>query len=166
MNSGTIENPSDGNLVRPTFDLSTTEKQIISNVVQSVIVLGVLPNLFLGVGLPIERRNKFYPILQDCIAAEVVDNDGINIKVKKYHRLLYLITELLDLLNLDVFASIFLTKHLGDLLAGLIQVAYAPIIKEDMIWVRIFIFYSSHFSSQRDNETINNSLMNYFYVLY
>ena len=119
----------------PAFQLSTSDKQIISKVVQGVIFLGVVPNLSPGVGLPLQRRSKLYQILRDCITAEVVNGDNFNVKIRKYQSLLYVVTQLLSLLNLDVFSSIILTKHLGDFLAGLIQVAYSPIIVEDIIRV-------------------------------
>ena len=121
----------------PAFQLSTSDKQIIAKVVQGVIFLGVVPNLSPGVGLPLQRRSKLYQILRDCITAEVVNTgDNFNVKIRKYQSLLYVVTQLLSLLNLDVFSSIILTKHLGDFLAGLIQVAYSPIIVEDIIKVR------------------------------
>ena len=120
----------------PAFQLSTSDKQIIAKVVQGVIFLGVVPNLSPGVGLPLQRRSKLYQILRDCITAEVVNTgDNFNVKIRKYQSLLYVVTQLLSLLNLDVFSSIILTKHLGDFLAGLIQVAYSPIIVEDIIKV-------------------------------
>ena len=120
----------------PAFQLSTSDKQIIAKVVQGVIFLGVVPNLSPGVGLPLQRRSKLYQILRDCITAEVVNTgDNFNVKIRKYQSLLYVVTQLLSLLNLDVFSSIILTKHLGDFLAGLIQVAYSPIIVEDIIRV-------------------------------
>ena len=120
----------------PAFQLSTSDKQIIAKVVQGVIFLGVVPNLSPGVGLPLQRRSKLYQILRDCITAEVVNTgDNFNVKIRKYQSLLYVVTQLLSLLNLDVFSSIILTKHLGDFLAGLIQVAYSPIIAEDIIRV-------------------------------
>ena len=119
----------------PAFQLSTSDKQVISKVVQGVIFLGVVPNLSPGVGLPLQRRSKLYQILRDCITAEVVNGDNFNVKIRKYQSLLYVVTQLLSLLNLDVFSSIILTKHLGDFLAGLIQVAYSPIIVEDIIKV-------------------------------
>ena len=127
-----IENTSKENGVRPNFDLSTTETNIVCKVLQSVMVLGVVPNLFPGVGLSICRRKNLYCILQDCMKT---DECGHNLRINMHQRLIYVINILSRLLKLDVFASIMLTKHLGDLLAGFIQVSFAPIAEDDMIMV-------------------------------
>jgi hypothetical protein len=122
-------------LPSPTYNLSSSDKEIISKVVQGVVFLGVVPSLYPGVGLPMQRRSKIYQTLHEYITDEVVNEDKMIFMLKKHQRLLYLSTHLLDLLNLDVFSSIILTKHLGDLLAGLVQVGFSAINVEGEIKV-------------------------------
>ena len=119
----------------PKYNLSSSDTQTISKVVQGVIFLGVVPMLYPGVGLPMQRRSKIYQALQEYITDEVVNDDKMIFMLKKHQKLLYLSKQLLDLLSLDVFSSIILTKHLGDLLAGLIQVGFSTINEDGEIKV-------------------------------
>ena len=113
----------------PTYQLSSFDKEIIAKVIQGTIFLGVIPNLFLGAGLPIEKRKKIYQIFKESIAADEVGiDDKMSLKKTKQEKLSFVLTNLLNLLNLEVFSSIILTKHLGDLLAGLIQTVFSPIV--------------------------------------
>ena len=96
---------------------------------QGIIFLGVIPNLFLGVGLPIQKRKKIYQIFNEKLQADEVGiDDKMTLKKTKQEKLSFVLTNLMNLLNLDVFSSVILTKHLGDLLAGLIQVVFSPIM--------------------------------------
>ena len=96
---------------------------------QGIIFLGVIPNLFLGVGLPIQKRKKIYQIFNEKLQADEVGiDDKMTLKKTKQEKLSFVMTNLMNLLNLDVFSSVILTKHLGDLLAGLIQVVFSPIM--------------------------------------
>ena len=96
---------------------------------QGIIFLGVIPNLFLGVGLPIQKRKKIYQIFSEKLQADEVGiDDKMTLKKTKQEKLSFVLTNLMNLLNLDVFSSVILTKHLGDLLAGLIQVVFSPIM--------------------------------------
>ena len=113
----------------PTYQLSSFDKEIIAKVIQGIIFLGVIPNLFLGVGLPIEKRKKIYQIFKESIAADEVGiDDKMSLKKTKQEKLSFVLTNLLNLLNLEVFSSVILTKHLGDMLAGLIQTVFSPIV--------------------------------------
>ena len=49
----------------PKYNLSSSDTQTISKVVQGVIFLGVVPMLYPGVGLPMQRRSKIYQALQE-----------------------------------------------------------------------------------------------------
>ena len=96
---------------------------------QGIIFLGVIPNLFLGVGLPIQKRKKIYQIFSEKLQADEVGiDDKMTLKKTKQEKLSFVLKNLMNLLNLDVFSSVILTKHLGDLLAGLIQVVFSPIM--------------------------------------
>ena len=111
--------------------MSSSDKETISKMMQGIIFLGVIPNLFLGVGLPIQKRKKIYQIFNEKLQAdehEVGIDDKMTLKKTKQEKLSLVLTNLTNLLNLDVFSSVILTKHLGDLLAGLIQVVFSPIM--------------------------------------
>ena len=96
---------------------------------QGIIILGVIPNLFLGVGLPMQKRKKIYQMFQENIAVDEVGiDDKMSLKKTRQEKLSFVMTNLLNLLNLEVFSSVILTKHLGDLLAGLIQTVFCPIV--------------------------------------
>ena len=116
----------------PTFQLSSSDNETIAKILQGIIVLGVIPNLFLGVGLPIQKRKKIFQIFLEATAADEVEiDDKMSLKKTKHEKISFVLDSLLNLLNLDAFSSVILTKHLGDLLAGLIQTAFSPIILED-----------------------------------
>ena len=109
--------------------MSSSDKETISKMMQGIIFLGVIPNLFLGVGLPIQKRKKIYQIFNEKLQADEVGiDDKMTLKKTKQEKLSFVLKNLMNLLNLDVFSSVILTKHLGDLLAGLIQVVFSPIM--------------------------------------
>ena len=119
--------------------LKTADQQNLSKLLQLVFLFGVVPNFLSGVGLPIERRNKFYRCILECNAADG-NNDGAmkqKCDEKKHHRLVYVAECLLSILNHEVFASIILKNHIGDVLAVLIQLAYGPTHKGYTIKVYI-----------------------------
>ena len=116
----------------PTFQLSSSDNETIAKILQGIIVLGVIPNLFLGVGLPIQKRKKIFQIFLEATAADEVEiDDKMSLKKTKHEKISFVLDSMLNLLNVDAFSSVILTKHLGDLLAGLIQTAFSPIILED-----------------------------------
>ena len=116
----------------PTFQLSASDNETIAKILQGIIVLGVIPNLFLGVGLPIQKRKKIFQNFLEATAADEVEiDDKMSLKKTKHEKISFVLDSLLNLLNLEAFSSVILTKHLGDLLAGLIQTAFSPIILED-----------------------------------
>ena len=113
----------------PTYELSSYDKETIAKILQGIIILGVIPNLFLGVGLPIQKRKKIYQIFQENVTVDEVGiDDKMSLKKTKQEKLSFVMTNLLNLLSLEVFSSVILTKHLGDLLAGLIQTVFSPIV--------------------------------------
>ena len=49
---------------KPPLDtLSVSQQQNVSSMIQLVIALGIVPSLIPGVGIPIEKRSKFYEIV-------------------------------------------------------------------------------------------------------
>ena len=119
------------------FQLSPSENQIITKAIQGIFFIGFLPNLFPGIGLPIEKRSKLYQRFQDCLSPKVSCDDKFNQKIIQHQQLALLVKNLLGLMNLQMFSSIVLTKHLGDFLAGLIQVTYSQVLVQDTIKVII-----------------------------
>ena len=117
------------------FQLSASENQIITKTIQGIFFIGFLPNLFPGIGLPIEKRSKLYQRFQDCLAPKVSCDDKFNQKISQYRQLALLVQHFLGLMNLQMFSSIVLTKHLGDFLAGLIQVTYSQVLVHDTMKV-------------------------------
>ena len=113
----------------PMYELSSIDKETIAKILQGIIILGVIPNLFLGVGLPIRKRKKIYQLFQENVTVDEVGiDDKMSLKKTKQEKLSFVMTNLLNLLSLEVFSSVILTKHLGDLLAGLIQTVFSPTV--------------------------------------
>ena len=78
------------------------------------------PTLFLG--LPVEKRSKFYALVAPQETSEA--------NVEKLHdRIVTCTKNLLSLVDISSLNQIVLGKHLGDLLAALIQLSYAPLKK-------------------------------------
>ena len=119
------------------FQLSPSENQIITKAIQGIFFIGFLPNLFPGIGLPIEKRSKLYQRFRDCLSPKVSCDDKFNQKISQYQQLALLVKNLLGLMNLQMFSSIVLTKHLGDFLAALIQITYSQVLVQDTIKVII-----------------------------
>jgi len=105
--------------------LSVSQQQNVSAGIQLVIALGIVPSLLPGVGLSMAKRSKFYEI-----EAKTRKSDDSNKPVLEMHDRLVLCTkELLDLATNPGLSQMILTKHLGDVLAALIQLSSAPLKK-------------------------------------
>ena len=61
VSAGGAKNQSEDAL--PPHSLSVKQEQHVSSLVQMIIALGILPSLLPGVGLPIEKRSKFYELV-------------------------------------------------------------------------------------------------------
>ena len=105
--------------------LSIGQQQNVSAGIQLVIALGIVPSLLPGVGLSMAKRSKFYEI-----EAKTRKSDDSNKPILEMHNRLVLCTkELLDLATNPGLSQMILTKHLGDVLAALIQLSSAPLKK-------------------------------------
>ena len=130
VSAGGAKNQSEDAL--PPHSLSVKQEQHVSSLVQMIIALGILPSLLPGVGLPIEKRSKFYELVappkQSSKDLKSVEN--LHESVVKLHQRIVLCTEkLLDLIDAPNLNQIILGKHLGDLLAALIQLSHGPLKK-------------------------------------
>lgn len=115
-----IANPT--NVPRLDADaLSIAQQKNVHALVQMIVCLGILPNLIPGIGLPIEKRSEFFKFV-------VADSVKVSI-FEKYKRLLYSVESLLELSKYKSLNAIVMTKHMGDILAAILQIAYAPIKK-------------------------------------
>ena len=138
FHSGISGNEFCGDCVQPPLNtvdaLKATDQQNLSRLIQLVFTFGVVPNFLPGVGLPLERRNKFHRCILECNTL-VGKNDGKmkrKYEEKKHHMLVYVAESLLNILDHEIFSSIILTKHIGDILAALIQLTYAPAFKVEL----------------------------------
>lgn len=100
--------------------LTFTEQKIISTSLQFIVSLRLCPNLLPGVGLPIEMRSGFGKLLQ---VTELGPELG---REEKDFRLWQCTDCLLNCLKVSSLGTIILSRHLGDILAALCQLSYAP----------------------------------------
>ena len=129
--SAGAKNQSDENIdVLPPHSLSVKQEQHVSSLVQMIIALGILPSLLPGVGLPIEKRSKFYELVAPKKSNELKSVENLHETVVKLHQRIVTCTEkLLDLIDAPNLNQIILGKHLGDILAALIQLGHGPLKK-------------------------------------
>ena len=102
--------------------MSVGQEQHVSSLIQLVFALGVVPSLLPGIGLPVEKRSKFYNL--------VVPKEPQENSVEKLHeRIVNCTKNIVELANVPSLNQIIVSKHLGDLLAALIQLSQAPLKK-------------------------------------
>ncbi len=107
--------------------LSVNQQQNISSLMQLIIALGIVPSLLPGVGLPLSKRSKFFELaLGGQNSNDKKDQNGV---LEMHQRLVFCSKHFLDLLEVKDLRQILLTKHLGDVLASLIQLSSAPLKK-------------------------------------
>ena len=102
--------------------LSVNQQQNVTTLIQLIIAFGALPSMLPGVGLPLEKRSKFYSMVQPQ------EQGSLSVE-EKHQRLVKTMLELLELIEEPTLSQIVLTKHLGDILAILIQLSSAPLKK-------------------------------------
>ena len=101
--------------------LSISQLKNVASLVQMILALGVLPNLLPGVGTPLGKRSAF---LQTVITG--VPKRSI---LERYKQLVFSLESLLELARYRQFHATIVTKQLGDLIACLVQVSQAPLVK-------------------------------------
>ena len=95
--------------------LSVSDQKTIVACFQFVVSLGVCPNFLPGVGLPVEKRSGFGNLLQvkdDAIRKEIHLHDCVKVMVA--------------CIDQPALGALVLSRHLGDILAGLLQICHAP----------------------------------------
>ena len=89
-----------------------------------VLVFGAVPSFLPGVGLPLAKRTKFADVLSPEKTRDVEE---------LHSRLASVTLGLTNLLDHEGLAGIVLSRHLGDLLAGLVQLAHVPLMKPKVL---------------------------------
>ena len=109
--------PSEGPALSPDT-LSVNQQKIVLSVLQFTVVLGLCPHLQPGIGIPIERRSEFGKLLLESSALSVMSD--------KEHvvSLLQTVWVLVSCLGSPSLGQLILSRHLGDLLAALLQLVH------------------------------------------
>jgi hypothetical protein len=68
---GQLSGQADKESALPADTLSVSQQQHVSSMIQFIIALGVVPSLVPGVGLPLEKRSKFYECIVSGTKSEV-----------------------------------------------------------------------------------------------
>lgn len=98
--------------------LSISQEKTVQVALQLVATLGLCPYLLPGVGLPLRHRTEFSALVQHVVSPG--STSGAT------RRLYATCTILLEIAQHPSLGSLLLTRHLGDLLAGLCQLAFGP----------------------------------------
>ncbi|XP_038077559.1 transport and Golgi organization protein 6 homolog [Patiria miniata] len=93
---------------------SIGQQKNLTTVLQFIVCLGLVSNLKQGVGIPIEKRSGFGQMLAGRKSNP--DDDRLKRVVKV----------LLECVEQPSLGGLILTRHLGDLLAALLQICYSP----------------------------------------
>ena len=102
--------------------LSVSQQKTLGAALQFTVSLGLCAHLVPGVGLALERRSAFGPLL-----AGLVRRDGAAPSTPPAERRLLTATRvLLRLSELPSLATLVFTRHLGDLMAALCQLGHQP----------------------------------------
>lgn len=97
----------------PSNVLSVQQEKVVGIALQFVVLLGIYPNLYPGVGIPVERRSGFVQLL--CSNTNHQQNDS---------QLYECIMALLQCKEQPSLGTLIISKHLCDLLAGLLQLCF------------------------------------------
>ncbi|XP_033626737.1 transport and Golgi organization protein 6 homolog [Asterias rubens] len=92
---------------------SVGQQKNLMTLLQFIVCLGLVPNLQKGIGIPMEKRSGFGQIL---IGRESVLNP---------ERLKQVVKVLLECVKQPSIGGLILTRHLGDLLASLLQISHS-----------------------------------------
>uniref|UniRef100_A0A8C8S1H7 Transport and golgi organization 6 homolog n=1 Tax=Pelusios castaneus TaxID=367368 RepID=A0A8C8S1H7_9SAUR len=98
--------------------LSISQQRTVQSALQFVITLGLCPYLLPGVGLPLKSRTEFSAVVRDVVSP--------NMAPTAVHRLYASCTALLQIAEHPSLGILILTRHLGDLIAGLCQLGFCP----------------------------------------
>eukprot|EP00062_Callorhinchus_milii_P021763 gi/632978818/ref/XP_007906127.1/ PREDICTED: transport and Golgi organization protein 6 homolog [Callorhinchus milii] len=98
--------------------LSIAQQRTVQAALQFIISLGICPYLLSGVGTPLACRSVFAAMVEKVISYSVPPSGS--------RRLHTCVTVLLDIAEHHSLGNMLLTRHLGDVIAGLCQLGYSP----------------------------------------
>ncbi|XP_051513031.1 transport and Golgi organization protein 6 homolog isoform X1 [Myxocyprinus asiaticus] len=98
--------------------LSVAQQKTLGTVLQFVVTLGLCPYLAPGVGVALGLRSAFGAAVEEAVRHDVAPVGE--------RRLLITTNVLLDVSTLSSLATPVFTRHLGDIMAALCQLAYRP----------------------------------------
>ncbi|KAL1256924.1 hypothetical protein QQF64_012469 [Cirrhinus molitorella] len=98
--------------------LSVAQQKTLSTVLQFVVTLGICPYLAPGVGVALGLRSAFGAAVEGAVRHDVAPAGE--------RRLLITTNVLLEVSALSSLATPVFTRHLGDIMAALCQLAYRP----------------------------------------
>ncbi|XP_066570075.1 transport and Golgi organization protein 6 homolog isoform X1 [Amia ocellicauda] len=98
--------------------LSITQQKTVGSGLQFVVTLGICPYLLPGVGVPLSRRSAFGAAVESAVFRDVAPDGS--------RRLFTSCSALLELVEVSSLGTLVLTRHLGDILAGLCQLGHCP----------------------------------------
>ncbi|XP_029466524.1 LOW QUALITY PROTEIN: transport and Golgi organization protein 6 homolog [Rhinatrema bivittatum] len=97
--------------------LSVSQQKTFQSALEFVVTLGICPYLLPGVGIPLRRRSEFGAVVEDAVSCDSCDTA---------RRLFISCTILLDISQHPSLGNLLLTRHLGDIMAGLCQLGFCP----------------------------------------
>ncbi|XP_053255850.1 transport and Golgi organization protein 6 homolog isoform X2 [Podarcis raffonei] len=103
--------------------LSIAQEKTVQVALQFVVTLGICPYLFPGVGLPLRSRTEFSALVQEVASPRCISSAT--------RRLFVTCTLLMEVADHTSLSRLILTRHLGDLLAGLCQLGFCPARRKD-----------------------------------
>nr|XP_060643989.1 transport and Golgi organization protein 6 homolog [Anolis sagrei ordinatus] len=98
--------------------LSVAQEKTVRAALQFAVTLGLCPFLLPGVGLPLGCRTEFGAMIREIVSPRCT--------VNAVGKLYATCTGLLEVAQHPLLGSLVLTRHLGDLLAGLCQLGFCP----------------------------------------
>ncbi|XP_006027919.1 transport and Golgi organization protein 6 homolog [Alligator sinensis] len=98
--------------------LSISQQRTVQSALQFVVTLGLCPYLLPGVGVPLQHRTEFSAVVRDAVSLDAAPSATL--------RLYASCMVLLEVAQHPSLGSLLLTRHLGDLLAGLCQLGFGP----------------------------------------
>ena len=104
--------------------LSFEEQKVVLMTVQFIVCLGISPSLDKGVGIPIEMRSEFSKLIQT-----LNDEGEIGIQERQW-RLYVCLKVMISCIFIPSLGSIILSRHLTDILAGLLQFIHSQGLHE------------------------------------
>nr|XP_028595716.1 transport and Golgi organization protein 6 homolog isoform X1 [Podarcis muralis] len=103
--------------------LSIAQEKTVQVALQFIVTLGICPYLLPGVGLPLRSRTEFSALVQEVASSRCISSAT--------RRLFVTCTVLMEVADHTSLSRLILTRHLGDLLAGLCQLGFCPARRKD-----------------------------------